>query len=54
MVVHLDDLLRRRMPLLILARLTRNELRDLAAAVADAMGWNEADIEREIARCLPQ
>lgn len=54
MVVHLDDLLRRRMPLLILARLAQNELRDLAAAVADEMGWNGADIEREIARCLPQ
>lgn len=51
MVVHLHDLLRRRMPLLILARLTETELRQLAEMVAPAMGWDEAAITREIASC---
>lgn len=51
MAVHLDDLLRRRMPLLILAQLTTNELRRLATCVADAMGWDQADMEREIESC---
>jgi glycerol-3-phosphate dehydrogenase len=33
MVVHLEDLLRRRIPLLILAKLTQNELHDIAGFV---------------------
>ena len=44
MVVHLDDLLRRRMPLLILAKLSGETLRSIAGTVADAMGWDEAAI----------
>lgn len=52
MAVHLDDLLRRRMPLLILAKLDENALRRLAEAVAPAMGWDEAAIDREIEACL--
>ncbi len=51
MVVHLDDLLRRRLPLLILAKLTENELRRLAAAVAPALGWDEAAMNLEIEAC---
>ncbi len=51
MVIHLDDLLRRRMPLLILAKLTENDLRRLAAAVAPALGWDEATMNREIEAC---
>jgi glycerol-3-phosphate dehydrogenase len=49
MAVHLDDLLRRRMPLLILAKLSDETLRRIAATVADAMGWDEAAVDREIA-----
>ena len=52
MVIHLDDLLRRRMPLLILAKLDEGQLRSLAAAVAPEMDWDEAAINREIEACL--
>lgn len=52
MVVHLDDLLRRRMPLLILAKFSESTLRRLAETVADTMGWDEAAVNREVAPCL--
>lgn len=51
MVIHLDDLLRRRMPLLILAKLTDSELRDIAVTVAPTMGWDDVSMNREIERC---
>ena len=51
MVMHLHDLVRRRMPLLILARLTENDLRRVAATVAAVMGWDEAAINREVEIC---
>jgi glycerol-3-phosphate dehydrogenase len=51
MVVHLDDLLRRRMPLLILAKLNENTLRRIAEIVAAVMGWDESVISREVASC---
>lgn len=51
MAVHLDDLLRRRMPLLILAKLDESELHRLAETVANTMGWDEAAIAREIEAC---
>jgi len=51
MAVHLDDLLRRRMPLLILAKLDESALRRLAETVAAAMGWDEAAMNREIEAC---
>ncbi|MGR8940843.1 MAG: glycerol-3-phosphate dehydrogenase/oxidase [Gammaproteobacteria bacterium] len=47
MVVHLDDLLRRRLPLLILAKPSRDDLRRIAAIVAPELGWNEDRIESE-------
>ncbi|OGS80681.1 MAG: FAD-dependent oxidoreductase [Gallionellales bacterium GWA2_55_18] len=53
MAVHLDDLLRRRMPLLILARLDENDLRRIAEIVAAAMCWDEATLNREVGRALP-
>lgn len=53
MAVHLHDLLRRRMPLLILARLSESELHRIAASVAPVMGWDEAAIRREVAACQP-
>lgn len=52
MVVHLDDLLRRRVPLLILARLDAAELRRLAGLVAPGLGWDEVAIEQEVRACL--
>ena len=52
MVVHLDDVLRRRMPLLILAHLTDNTLHRIAETVADTLGWDESAKNREVAACL--
>jgi glycerol-3-phosphate dehydrogenase len=51
MAVHLSDLLRRRMPLLILARLGEEELRRLAVLVAPVLGWDEERIAREVVAC---
>jgi len=51
MAIHLDDLLRRRMPLLILAKLDESVLRRLAEMVAAAMGWDEAAVNQEIKAC---
>ena len=51
MAMHLQDLLRRRMPLLILAKLTEIDLRRIAVTVAPAMGWDEAAINREVEAC---
>ena len=49
MAIHLNDLLRRRMPLLILAKLSESTLRGIAETVAVTMGWDEAAINREVA-----
>jgi glycerol-3-phosphate dehydrogenase len=51
MVLHLSDLLRRRMPLLILARLDAARLRQLAGLVADELGWDESRIAQEVEAC---
>ena len=51
MAVHLSDLLRRRLPLLILAHLGESDLRRLAELVAPALGWDAAAINREIEAC---
>jgi glycerol-3-phosphate dehydrogenase len=48
MVVHLDDLLRRRMPFLILAKLTESELERIAQVVAAVLGWSEARVKQEV------
>jgi glycerol-3-phosphate dehydrogenase len=53
MVVHLEDLLRRRLPLLILAKLKPEELRRIAGLVAPLLGWNQERIESELkATCV--
>ncbi len=52
MVIHLDDLLRRRMPLLILAKLTESDLRRIAASVATVLGWDNAALHQEVETCL--
>ncbi len=51
MVVHLDDLLRRRLPLLILWKMTAAELRDIAGIAAGILGWDEVMMDHEINRC---
>lgn len=53
MVVHLDDLLRRRLPLLILTRPDAALLHDLAQTVAVLQGWDATRTEAEIRRCMP-
>jgi glycerol-3-phosphate dehydrogenase len=52
MVIHLGDLLRRRMPLLILAKLSEDSLRHIAETVSSTLGWDEVAINREVAFCL--
>jgi glycerol-3-phosphate dehydrogenase len=49
MVEHLDDLLRRRMPLLILAKLNEAELLNIAEKVSVILGWDQARVDRELA-----
>jgi glycerol-3-phosphate dehydrogenase len=51
MAIRLEDLLRRRMPLLILAKLDETALRRIAETVAPVMGWDEAAVAREIEGC---
>jgi len=51
MVIHLHDLLRRRMPLLVLARLSENDLYRIAATVSPVMGWDEGAVKREVDSC---
>ena len=51
MVVHLDDLLRRRLPLLILARLNEAEIQRLALLVSTALDWDQDRINREVSAC---
>ncbi|MDX8384913.1 MAG: glycerol-3-phosphate dehydrogenase/oxidase [Gallionella sp.] len=48
MVIHLEDLLRRRVPLSILARLSDEKLRQIANIVAPVLKWDEETINREI------
>ncbi|UJP05013.1 MAG: glycerol-3-phosphate dehydrogenase/oxidase [Nitrosomonas sp.] len=51
MIVHLDDLLRRRLPLLILARLCDKTLHHLAQCVAVPLQCDTGRIAQQIARC---
>ncbi|MBU0689499.1 MAG: glycerol-3-phosphate dehydrogenase/oxidase [Gammaproteobacteria bacterium] len=52
MVVHLSDLLRRRMPLLILAKLDTETVRHLTELVAPVLGWDAQRIADEVEACL--
>ncbi|MBY0485495.1 glycerol-3-phosphate dehydrogenase/oxidase [Nitrosomonas sp.] len=54
MVIHLEDLLRRRLPLLILARLTENEVQQIALRIADTLHWGDARTHQEIEHCCKQ
>ncbi len=54
MVIHLDDLLRRRLPLLILAKLTKDQLTQIALRVASIMDWDDVRLHQEVERCCQQ
>ncbi|MGR9116990.1 MAG: glycerol-3-phosphate dehydrogenase/oxidase [Gammaproteobacteria bacterium] len=51
MVVRLEDLIRRRMPLLILANMTRAEWLHVAGTVAETLGWSEENLRDEVETC---
>jgi glycerol-3-phosphate dehydrogenase len=53
MAVHLSDLLRRRMPLLILAQVNASELRHIAELVAPELDWDADRITHEVEACCP-
>ncbi len=51
MTIHLDDLLRRRIPLLILAKLTEHDLCRIADHISGVLHWDATRCQQEIARC---
>ena len=53
MALHLDDVLRRRVPVAILARLTADQIGDLADVVAAAAGWSATRRDDEVANRSP-
>lgn len=52
MVVHLDDLLRRRLPLMILSRWDVDALREIAGKIANILGWDALRAHKEAAEAL--
>lgn len=54
MAVHLDDILRRRTPLLILTKMTTTDLNRIVEKVAGILHWDNARCKREITRCETQ
>jgi glycerol-3-phosphate dehydrogenase len=50
MVLHLDDLLRRRLPIMILAKPSIAELQDLARIAANVLGWSQERMNQELCR----
>lgn len=51
MVFHLEDLLRRRLPLLILIRMTKAELTEFATICAKKLFWEQQTLDEEIESC---
>ena len=51
MVVHLDDLLRRRMPLFILSKMTPTECRTITGIIATTLAWDTDKLNDELAIC---
>lgn len=51
MVIHLEDLLRRRLPLLILTRMASSQLKKLAVIAGKELSWDEDKINREYHNC---
>ncbi|MDD5319577.1 MAG: FAD-dependent oxidoreductase [Methylococcales bacterium] len=52
MVVHLEDLLRRRLPLLILSKMTLVELQRLAEIAAKTLDWDDDIMTKECELCM--
>lgn len=52
MVVHLEDLLRRRLPLLILSKMTLVELQRLAEIAAKTLAWDHDTMIKERELCM--
>ena len=52
MVVHLEDLLRRRLPLFILSKMTPAELQRLAGIAAKALAWDDDIMNKERDLCM--
>jgi glycerol-3-phosphate dehydrogenase len=52
MVVHLEDLLRRRLPLLILSKMTLVELQRLAEIAAKTLDWDVDIMTKECELCM--
>jgi glycerol-3-phosphate dehydrogenase len=54
MTVHLEDLLRRRIPLTILSKPDRSLAREIASLAAPEMGWSPDDVQDQVARLMAQ
>ena len=52
MVCHLEDLLRRRLPLLILYRMTKTELIQFAEICAKTLDWDQDKLDKEVEFCV--
>ncbi len=52
MIVHLEDLLRRRMPMLILVRLEKSALQKIAERVSQKLGWDQERVKQEVEMLL--
>jgi glycerol-3-phosphate dehydrogenase len=52
MVVHLEDLLRRRLPLLILSKMTPEELLRFAGIAAKVLAWDDEMMNKERELCI--
>ena len=52
MVLHMPDLLRRRLPLLILAKMNSADLVHLAEVLAPVLGWDADRMTQEVEDCL--
>jgi glycerol-3-phosphate dehydrogenase len=54
MIVHLEDLVRRRSNLLKLGLLTPKLVEELASILKDALGWNEEECQDQIAQIMEE
>jgi glycerol-3-phosphate dehydrogenase len=52
MVVHLEDLLRRRIPLTILARPDRSLAQQIATKIAPYLRWSQTDVTEEVTHLM--
>jgi glycerol-3-phosphate dehydrogenase len=52
MVIHLEDLLRRRIPVIIMHTMTRSVLKNAAKLVAPILGWSAQQKKNEIQKVV--